>query len=58
MAERSDAPPATVWGINVCDDERYFLDKVAADAQDWRQRYAGVPDISPDTIITPILPSR
>jgi D-cysteine desulfhydrase len=35
--------PATVWGINVCDDEQYFLDKVAADAADWRRRYPGVP---------------
>ena len=35
--------PATVWGINVCDDEQYFLDKVAADAADWRQRYPDVP---------------
>jgi len=35
--------PATVWGINVCDDERYFLDKVASDAADWRRRYPGVP---------------
>ncbi len=36
--------PARVWGINVCDDEQYFLDKVAADAQDWRERYPGVPE--------------
>ncbi|TDG13833.1 D-cysteine desulfhydrase family protein [Seongchinamella unica] len=41
--------PVTVWGINVCDDERYFLDKVAADAADWRQRYPGVPRVEPDT---------
>jgi len=33
--------PATVWGVNVCDDERYFLDKIAADAADWAQRYPG-----------------
>ncbi|MEE4144415.1 MAG: D-cysteine desulfhydrase family protein [Halieaceae bacterium] len=37
--------PATVWGINVCDDEQYFLDKVAADAADWRRRYPGVPEV-------------
>ncbi len=37
--------PATVWGINVCDDEQYFLDKVAADAADWRRRYPGVPHV-------------
>ena len=36
------ALPATVWGINVCDDEQYFLAKVAADALDWQQRYPGV----------------
>ena len=36
--------PATVWGINVCDDEQYFLDKVAADALDWRERYPDVPE--------------
>ncbi len=38
--------PATVWGINVCDDEQYFLDKIAADAADWRLRYPGVPDVA------------
>tara|TARA_R110001599_G_scaffold353866_1_gene600935 strand:- start:60118 stop:61110 length:993 start_codon:yes stop_codon:yes gene_type:complete len=35
--------PATVWGVNVCDDEQYFLGKVAADAADWQQRNAGMP---------------
>jgi D-cysteine desulfhydrase len=41
--------PVTVWGVNVCDDEQYFLDKVAADAHDWRRRYPGVPavEVSP-----------
>ena len=39
--------PATVWGINVCDDEQYFLDKVAADAADWQRRYPGVPELAP-----------
>ena len=41
--------PVDVWGINVCDDERYFLDKIAADVTDWRRRYPGVPpaDINP-----------
>ena len=37
--------PATVWGINVCDDAQYFLDKVAADAVDWRRRYQGLPAV-------------
>lgn len=41
--------PATVWGINVCDDEQYFLDKVAADAADWRGRYPDVPGIELST---------
>jgi D-cysteine desulfhydrase len=38
--------PATVWGINVCDDEQYFLDKVTADASDWAQRYPAVPEVA------------
>lgn len=33
--------PATVWGVNVCDDERYFLDKVAADVAHWSQLFPG-----------------
>lgn len=41
--------PATVWGVNVCDDEKYFLDKVAADTADWRQRYPGVPEADSQT---------
>ena len=41
--------PATVWGVNVCDDEQYFLDKVAADTADWRRRYPGVPAAEPRT---------
>ncbi len=44
--------PATVWGVNVCDDEAYFLAKIAADAADWHQRYPWVPrvDIQPRVI--------
>ena len=44
--------PATVWGINVCDDEAWFMAKVAEDAADWRQRYPEVPaaDIEPRVI--------
>lgn len=30
---------ARVWGINVCDDEQYFLAKVASDIRQWAQRY-------------------
>lgn len=29
----------TVWGVNVCDDEQYFYDKVIADIDDWKLRY-------------------
>ncbi|MDX1734990.1 MAG: D-cysteine desulfhydrase family protein [Halioglobus sp.] len=36
---------ATVWGVNVCDDEDYFLHKVAADIADLRQRYPQVPEL-------------
>ncbi len=41
--------PATVWGVNVCDDERYFMEKIADDAADWHRRYPGtsLPDIQP-----------
>ena len=41
--------PAMVWGVNVCDDEQYFLEKVAADAADWHRRYPQTPavDIQP-----------
>lgn len=36
---------ATVWGINVCDDEAYFINKVAEDLQQWQQWYpALIPD--------------
>jgi D-cysteine desulfhydrase len=38
--------PATVWGVNVCDDAQYFLDKVAGDAADWRERYPQVPAVA------------
>ncbi|MFV8817218.1 1-aminocyclopropane-1-carboxylate deaminase/D-cysteine desulfhydrase [Haliea sp. E17] len=41
-----DAP---VWGVNVCDDEQYFLDKVAHDTADWRQRFPQAPAIHPET---------
>jgi len=37
--------PATVWGVNVCDDEAYFLEKVAADVADLCARYPQVPPI-------------
>ncbi|WP_288362940.1 D-cysteine desulfhydrase family protein [uncultured Spongiibacter sp.] len=28
-----------VWGVNVCDDEAWFLNKVAQDLHDWQHRY-------------------
>jgi D-cysteine desulfhydrase len=43
--------PADVWGVNVCDDEAWFLDKVAADVADWQHRYAPVESV-------PALPVR
>ncbi len=36
--------PATLWGVNVCDDESYFIKKVLADIEDWRSRYPHVPN--------------
>jgi D-cysteine desulfhydrase len=38
--------PATVWGVNVCDDAQYFLDKVASDAADWRRLYPEAPAVT------------
>ena len=35
--------PATVWGVNVCDDEQYFIDKITADIEDWQRRYPEAP---------------
>ncbi len=31
--------PVKVWGFNVCDDEAWFLNKVAQDIGDWQQRF-------------------
>ena len=36
-------PAARVYGINVCDDEDYFVNKVSADVEQWRKIY---PDAS------------
>lgn len=30
---------AQVWGVNVCDDEAWFINKVRQDLSDWQQRY-------------------
>jgi D-cysteine desulfhydrase len=32
--------PIQVWGVNVCDDEAWFLNKIHENIADWRQRYA------------------
>lgn len=37
--------PANVWGINVCDDEAYFVNKIAADITHWYQRYPGADEV-------------
>jgi D-cysteine desulfhydrase len=44
--------PASVWGVNVCDDEQYFQQKVRADTKDLQKRYPVVPDfeVSPNVI--------
>lgn len=45
--------PVTVWGINVCDDEAWFLNKVAEDIADWKQRYPqdmALPEAEPHVI--------
>lgn len=41
--------PATLWGVNVCDDESYFINKVQADIADWRRRYPNVPNFDCQT---------
>jgi D-cysteine desulfhydrase len=38
--------PATVWGVNVCDNAQYFLDKVASDAADWQRVYPNAPVVT------------
>lgn len=35
--------PATIWGVNVCDDEDYFMRKISRDAKDWQTRYPEAP---------------
>ncbi|MCB1688212.1 MAG: D-cysteine desulfhydrase family protein [Halioglobus sp.] len=38
--------PATVWGVNVCDNAQYFLDKVASDTADWQRLYPDAPAVA------------
>ena len=37
--------PAQVWGINVCDDEQSFLDKVRADVAHWQATFPDTPPV-------------
>lgn len=37
---------AQVWGINVCDDAAYFVNKVGSDLHEWQQRYAVAIDLA------------
>lgn len=39
-------PHCQVWGVNVCDDEQWFLNKVGQDLHDWQQRYQLDVDVS------------
>ncbi len=41
---------AQVWGVNVCDDEAYFINKVGADLSDWQQRYDVAIDLEQLTV--------
>lgn len=41
---------ATVWGINVCDNEDYFLHKIRSDLGKWRERYQVAEEIDPAAI--------
>ncbi len=36
---------AKVWGVAVCDDEAYFINKVRADLRDWRKRWQQMLDV-------------
>ncbi|MCB1706087.1 MAG: D-cysteine desulfhydrase family protein [Halioglobus sp.] len=38
--------PATVWGVNVCDNAQYFIDKVASDTADWQRLYPDAPAVA------------
>ncbi|MBB3046279.1 D-cysteine desulfhydrase [Litorivivens lipolytica] len=42
-----------VWGVNVCDDEAWFLNKVNQDVSDWSQRYQ--PDFDPARLNTRVI---
>lgn len=37
---------AQVWGVNVCDNEAWFLNKVRQDLRDWQQRYQSSIDVA------------
>ncbi len=44
----------TVWGVNVCDDEAYFLQKVREDLLQWQQWYGSMLPASLDINTLPI----
>jgi D-cysteine desulfhydrase len=44
---------ATIWGINVCDDEAYFINKVHEDLAEWQRWYA---DLLPSALDTHLFP--
>lgn len=44
---------ATVWGVNVCDDEQWFLKKVRQDIDDWAERYQ--PDFDASSLDTRVI---
>ncbi len=48
---------ATVWGINVCDDEDYFLKKVSEDIRQWHQWYHSNIDANfdPDELVINVI---
>ncbi len=33
--------PARIWGVNVCEDARYFERKISADLEQWQARHGG-----------------
>lgn len=44
---------AAVWGINVCDDEQWFITKVTQDIRDWAERYQ--PDFDTGSLNTRVI---
>ncbi|AQA18872.1 D-cysteine desulfhydrase [Halioglobus japonicus] len=42
---------AQIWGVNVCDDEQYFLDKVDQDIAHWYALYPDAPRVDYTTLV-------